>query len=217
MNNDDQLYGLFGGTFDPIHYGHITPIKAVLQSAGLANVTYIPAAQPAHRASPEASADARVAMTRIALDDETDLDVDAIELDRAAPSYTIDTLQSLREQNPERRYALIVGMDALLGLETWHRWQTLQQSVHIIALMRHGFDLPHSLPRWWRDARVDACAELQQSPAGKIICIETPLIPISATSIRARIAAGEDVREWMPPGVCEYIDAHDLYQKPSVT
>ena len=219
MHARDNLCGLFGGTFDPIHYGHLAPIREVCAAVALAKISYIPASIPPHRPQPEAAAAHRLEMTRIALADEQrnaqrseqPFEVDDIELKRPGPSYTIDTLQSLRRRHPKRRYALIVGLDALLGLETWHRWQALQQSVHIIALGRPGWHLPQPLPHWWQCAQAESNAELRHAAAGKIIFIETAAVAISSTLVRERIAAGGDLSRLVPPGVCDYIRAHNLY------
>lgn len=214
--SDNNLYGLFGGTFDPIHHGHLAPIKQVLETAALAQVTYIPSAVPPHREQPEASATHRLAMTRIAIAEHSQFAVDEIELtlqqqQKQQASYTIDTIQTLQQQNPTRRYVLIVGLDAFLGLETWHRWQELQRSVHIIAMTRPGWQLPETLPSWWQAARAESEAELHDSAAGKILFIETTPNPISATQVRERIDAGEDVSGMLPRKVWDYICAHNLY------
>lgn len=217
MPVDDSLCGLFGGTFDPIHRGHLAPLREVqarLQAAGLARIIYLPAARPPHRRQPVASAPQRLAMTRIAVADEPQFAVDDIELSRPGDSYTVATLAALRQQNPHRRYALIVGLDALLALETWHRWQTLQRSVHIIAMARPGWRLPKPLPSWWQAARVESGAELRRTVGGKILFMETTPQPISATLVRARLAAGEAeaVLPMLPSGVWDYICAHNLYR-----
>lgn len=212
MSNNYNLYGLFGGTFDPIHYGHLTPLKEVLRIAELSQITYIPVALPAHRRLPEANAEHRLAMTRLAVDEEPHFTVDDIELKRHGISYTVDTLHSLRQRYPQRQYALIIGLDALLTLETWHRWQTLQHSVHIIALARYGWQLPQTLPPWWQAAYVESCAELRQSAGGKILFIETTPTPISATTVRARLKAGEEISTMTPRRVCDYIRTHNLYR-----
>ncbi len=105
----------------------------------------------------------------------------------------------------------MVGLDALLGLETWHRWRALQQSVHIIAIARPGWRLPRPLPRWWRAARAESGAELRRVSAGKILFIETAPVAVSATLVRRRIAAGGDARELLPPAVWDYIRRNQLY------
>ena len=217
--HSDNLYGIFGGTFDPIHYGHLAPLRQVLRGAALTSLAYFPAAVPPHRPPPDADAAHRLAMLRIALadeagaapSDEPSFAVDDIELKRPGPSYTIDTIQSLQRRHPRRRYALIIGLDALLEFETWHRWQALQQSVHIIAIGRCGWKLPRSLPHWWQAARVESGTELHRTAAGKILFIETTPVAISSTLIRARLKAGQEIRDLMPVGVCNYIREHNLY------
>ena len=219
MHACDNLCGLFGGTFDPIHYGHLAPVREVCVAAGLAKVAYIPAAAPPHRPPPQAGADHRLAMTRIALADERQngrpFEADDVELKRRGPSYSIDTLQSLRRRHPKQRYALIVGLDALLGLETWHRWRALQQSVHIIVMTRPGWRAPEPPPAWWRLARAgtdsDSGDALQRAAAGKLVFIDTAPVDASATEVRERIARGGDWDALVPPGVGDYIRKHNLY------
>lgn len=218
---NSPLCGLFGGTFDPIHYGHIAPLKETLRLADLAQITYIPAAQPPHRPPPCAAAEHRLAMTRLAIAEanEPKFAVDAIEFERAADSnadsasYTADTLHALRRQNPHQRYALIVGLDALLGLETWRRWQSILDNAHIIALARPGWQspAPAELPRWWQAARVELHAELRRFPAGKILFLAPTPQDISATMVRARLREGADVRDLIPQSVASYIRTHRLY------
>ena len=219
MHARDNLCGLFGGTFDPIHYGHITPLRQVFHAAALTSLAYLPAAVPPHRPQPDTDAAHRLAMVRIALANQANAEasqepsfaVDDIELKRPGPSYTIDTIQSLQQRHPGRRYALIIGLDALLEFETWHRWQALQQSVHIIAFGRCGWKLPRSLPHWWQAARVESSAELRRTAAGNMLLLETTPLAISSTLIRERLKAGEDASDLMPVGVCNYIREHNLY------
>ena len=218
MPADSQLYGLYGGTFDPIHYGHIKPICEVAQLAQLRKVTYLPSAYPPHRPSPHASAAHRVAMVRIALAGEDaaralHFEVDDLELQREPPSYTIDTLQSLKVQYPHRRYALILGLDALLNLETWHRWQGLRELVHIIAIARAGWQVPQSLPDWWQSARVESRAGLDGEDAGRLLFVEVAPVAISSTLVRARIRDGEGIADLLPRAVSEYIAEHNLYNE----
>ncbi len=213
-----ELYGLFGGTFDPFHYGHLAPVKELFQSTVLAKVVYIPTSQPAHRCAPEATAKHRLAMTKIALASEPDFLVDDIEMERSGPSYTIDTLRLLLEQQPDRRYVLIVGIDVLLNLETWHQWKTLQQNTHIIAMARPGWQLPQPLPTWWNTARVTSLTELFRAEPGKIFFVESTPPPLyaelSASRIRNNIRDGNPVSLLLPPGVWSYIRTHRLYNCP---
>ncbi|MGI9311659.1 MAG: nicotinate-nucleotide adenylyltransferase [bacterium] len=208
--DDSALHGLFGGAFDPIHRGHLTPVAEAMRVASLSTVTYLPAAAPPHRPPPEASARHRLQMTRIAVNHRPRCVADGIELRRAGPSYTIDTLRELRRRHPRRRYALLLGLDALLGLERWHRWRALQSSTHIIALARPGWRVERT-PAWWRGARVESGDDLRRARGGKLLLLETAPVAISATQVRARIRAGEPVGELLPVGVWDYIRAHRLY------
>ncbi len=211
MPDNDQLHGLFGGTFDPIHGGHLAVAYAALQCADLGAITYLPAARPPHRRPPHAAAAHRLEMARIATAAEPRFSVCDLELKRRGRSYTIDTVHALQRQNPRRRYALILGLDALLGLENWHRWQALRLSAHIIAIARPGVQAPQP-PAWWQAAEVESSAELHRARAGKILFSHTAPSPISATEVRARLSASEEVGDWLPRGVGDYIRAHGLYR-----
>ncbi|MDD9823204.1 MAG: nicotinate-nucleotide adenylyltransferase [Gammaproteobacteria bacterium] len=224
------MCGLFGGTFDPIHLGHLRPVMAAARAAGLAKVVYIPAGAPPHRPRPVASAGDRLAMVKMALDAELKdfaaaveskdsaaadmeikLEVDDIEIKRRGPSFTFDTVQELQRRAPQTRYALLLGLDALLELETWHRWEALQRGVHIIGIARPGWRAPAPLPTWWRRAQVESAAALRAAAAGKIFIAETATAAISSTAVRARIQAGGEAGECLPPAVRDYIRDQNLY------
>lgn len=220
--------GIFGGTFDPIHMGHIRPVMAAARAAGLVKVIYIPAGRPPHRPPPAARADDRLAMVKIALADaaaarskaaaavatDVALEVDDIELKRRGASYTIDTVQELQRRAPRTNYVLLLGLDALLNFETWHRWDALQRGVHIVGIARPGWRAPEPLPAWWRTARVESAAALRDASAGKILIIETAPVDISATAVRDNIRAGR-ATAGVPPGVLDYIRQHNLYADPT--
>ena len=202
-----NLYGLFGGAFDPIHYGHLRPLREVLRAAELAEIAYIPAARPPHRA-PAAAAPHRLAMTQIAVADEPNFTADAIELNRPGISYTADTVAELQNQHPRRKYVWIMGADALAEFHAWHRAAELQNRLHIIALARPGFAAPDR----WRGAVAHSAEELRAAAGGKLWLLPTAPVDISATALRARLACGDSVAEFTPPAVCDYIGAHNLYR-----
>jgi len=213
----DSFCGIFGGTFDPLHHGHITPVIAAARVAGLAKVVYIPAGAPPHRPRPQASAAHRLAMVKLALAEvdagDVELTVDDIELNRRGHSYTIDTVQELQRRAPRTNYVLLLGLDALLGFESWHRWNELQRAIHIIGIARPGWRAPASPPAWWREAQVNTAAELRDARAGKILILKTAGVDISATKVRAWLRAGDadGYRDCLPSGVVDYIREHNLY------
>lgn len=216
----ELLCGIFGGTFDPIHFGHLIPIQNAARAAGLDKIIYIPAGTPPHRPPPAAPAADRLAMVKLALSrapaDGIELTVDDMECKRRGPSYTIDTVQELQRREPRANHVLLLGLDALLNLETWHRWEELQRGINIIAIARPGWRAPASPPAWWRRARVNCADELRAACAGKIFIIETAAVNISATEVRDKIRAGNDAGDesiagCLPRAVRDYIREHNLY------
>lgn len=201
--------GIFGGTFDPIHIGHVETVRQVMQQTGLPLVRYIPAAIPPHRPRPGTSAEQRLAMVDLALQDQRDMIVDARELRRRGHSYTVDTVESLQGEFPDIDFSLILGLDALLGFDRWHRWQELLSLVGIYVMVRPGYALPDPLPDWWQVADASAPDSLA---AGKIQAISIDPVDVSATGIREGIRAGEDQHHVLHPEVWQYIQIHKLYE-----
>ncbi|WP_153163362.1 nicotinate-nucleotide adenylyltransferase [Zoogloea sp. 1C4] len=208
--------GLFGGTFDPIHLGHLRLAETAREALGLARVRLIPAGQPPHRATPGASGNHRLAMARLATADNPAFEVDAAEVTAAQASFTILTLERLRaELGPARPLVLLLGVDAFLGLPTWRRWTELLDFAHLAVANRPGYTLDAAqMPPALADlvARCKASpAALGAAPAGAIVPFEMTPLAISATDIRARAAAGLSLRYLLPPPVVDYISRHQLY------
>lgn len=208
--------GLFGGTFDPIHLGHLRLAETAREALGLERVRLIPAGQPPHRATPGASGADRLAMARLATADNPAFEVDAAEVTAAQASFTILTLERLRaELGPERPLVLLLGVDAFLGLPTWRRWTELLDFAHLAVANRPGYSLDAAqMPTALADlvARCKAGpAALGAAPAGAIVPFEMTPLAISATDIRARAAAGLSLRYLLPPPVVDYISRHQLY------
>lgn len=208
--------GLFGGTFDPIHLGHLRLAETAREALGLERVRLIPAGQPPHRATPGASGADRLAMARLATADNPAFEVDAAEVTAAQASFTILTLERLRaELGPERPLVLLLGVDAFLGLPTWRRWTELLDFAHLAVANRPGYSLDAAqMPTALADlvARCKASpAALGAAPAGAIVPFEMTPLAISATDIRARAAAGLSLRYLLPPAVVDYISLHQLY------
>jgi len=213
------ILGILGGTFDPIHCGHLELAREVMAAAGLAGVRLIPAGDPPHRSAPVAAATARLAMAELAVDGHPGLAVDAREVLRAGRSYTVATLEELRaEEVGDEPLALIVGADAFLGLPTWNRWRELWRLAHIIVVARPGtaFDgaLPPELASEWALRYRAAPGALRAAPTGAIVRIDITPRPISASAIRAALARGDRaaVRGLLPPAVLAYIERNRLYR-----
>lgn len=209
--------GLFGGTFDPIHFGHLRLALEVKQALALDELRLLPCHQPGHRDEPEVSAALRVEMLKLALSGSDQLQLDTRELERTGPSYSVDTLTELREElGPEISLAWIMGSDAFAGLDRWHRWQELLDLGHMIVVMRPGWELPERGPVAEYLARHKADGQvLRQKAAGHIVVQTLRLLPISATDIRAQICAGDSPQFLLPDSVWEFIQSRGLYARTS--
>lgn len=214
----------YGGTFDPVHLGHLAIARAARDELQVA-VRMLPAADPPHRAVPGATAEQRFAMLSLAIGDEPGLLLDHRELDRAVrfpgrPSYTVDTLRELRgELGPSRPLAWLVGADSLLGLSSWHEWESLFGLAHFVVAERPGSPLQASVDGELGRALEGRWADNEQalfaSPAGRILRLHHPLRAESASAVRAQIGAGGPWRALLPPAVADYVAAHDLYRSPT--
>lgn len=206
--------GIFGGTFDPVHIGHLRSALEVAEFMALDELRLIPSARPPHREAPQVSAHDRLAMVELAVAGLPPLRVDDRELRRDKPSYSIDTLESLRsELAADDQLFLLIGWDAFCDLPTWHRWRELLEHCHILVLQRPDADseAPETL-RNLLAARSISDPLVLTGPGGQISFIwQTPLA-VSATQIRSLLANGKSVRFLLPDAVLSYIHAHGLYR-----
>lgn len=207
--------GVFGGTFDPIHYGHLRTAFEMLQALRFEEVRFIPCGDPPHRGETFASAEDRLQMVRVAAEQQSGFVVDDIEVRRDGPSYTIDTLLSLREEFPRRSLGLILGMDAFLGLPRWYRWTEILQVAHIVVAHRPGWRAPDigplgALLNEHGTHRVD---DLHESISGRIHIHAVTQLEISSTEIRELVDAGRDPRFLMPDDVRNVIAKSACYGK----
>jgi len=211
--------GLFGGTFDPVHFGHLRLAQEMADLLGLAKVRLIPAGQPPHRDTPRTAPEHRLAMVRLAAADNPLFEVDEREVLKPTPSYSVETLAGLRaELGPERSLVLLLGADAFLGLATWHRWEELFTLAHIAVAQRPGFAMeswatamPLELRQEWEDRLTETAADIRGAPAGRIIARETTRLDISATRIRLMAGGGGNPRYLLPDAVLDYIRSNHLY------
>ena len=212
--------GIFGGTFDPVHYGHLRAANEVRGKLDLAELRLVPARDPPHRGAPTATARQRAAMLELAIGEFPHLRIDTREIERTGKSYTFDTLAELRNEMPRRPIVLVVGADAFAGLPAWHRWLEIPSLAHIAVVTRPGTrveDALHGpLAALWKDRLDDDVRQLENGPAGAIFAVSVTPQPISATAIRAALAQGregiERVRGLLPAVVLTYIDQHRLYR-----
>ncbi len=206
--------GVLGGTFDPVHIGHLRGALEVAETLGLDEVRLIPNFRPPHREAPNGSAQDRLAMVRLAVQDLPLLKVDARELERDMPSYTLDTLVSLRtELEAGDTLFLIMGWDAFCGLPGWHRWEELLDHCHLLVMQRPDAD--SEAPEALRDLLAARCVNDPLALAGsggQIAFVWQAPLGVSATRIRQFLACGRSVRFLVPDAVLAYIHAHGLYR-----
>lgn len=210
------MIGILGGTFDPIHYGHLRPALEIQEALGLEAVRFIPSAEPPHRDKPQASAQQRLMLVREAIRDQPGFELDDRELRRSGPSYMVDTLQSLREElGSQTPLGLILGLDAFLGLESWSRWQSLFEQAHLLITHRPGWSLRDlhagSSLAGEIETRFTEPERLARQPAGKLSFQAVTQLDISASGIRQQLAEGRDIRYLLPDGVYELIKTQHIY------
>jgi len=207
--------GVFGGTFNPVHYGHLRSALELVERLQLHHLRLMPCAQPPHRARPDCSAADRAAMVELAVSGEPRLRCDNRELRRSGVSYTIDSLLELRaELGAGHSLCMVMGCDAVHKITTWHRFEELLEVTHIAVIARPGWHLPHEgqVARWLADNRGGGAQVLQQQPAGRILVEELRPLSISSTEIRELMAAGRSARYLLPEPVLDYIQTNSLYR-----
>ena len=211
--------GILGGTFDPIHYGHLRLAEEMLEQAGLGKIFFIPAGIPPHRNSPLVSARHRSEMVRLAIADRPDFELDEREVRRTGKCYTVDTLRELRVEFGEAQsLCLLMGGDAFLELHTWHEWELLFEMAHIVVGYRPGFTLDERIHKATLELRTHyrkrlcTVEALKKQPCGGIVELAIPKLEISATLIRNRVAENRSIRYLLPNEVADYIHQQQLYQ-----
>jgi nicotinate-nucleotide adenylyltransferase len=208
-----QPIGLFGGTFDPLHYGHLRTAFELWQVLRLAEVRFMPTGSPPHREEPLAPAQLRLDMVRAAVADQPAFVVDDREVRRAGVSYSVDTLTELRAENPKRSLCLILGMDAFLGLPNWHRWRDLLDLAHVVVAHRPGWRAPTMGPlgEVMVDRGTGSVRDLHEQLGGRIYVHAVTQLEISSTDLRQLIAAGRDPRYIVPEEVRRIIRETKCY------
>lgn len=203
------MIGILGGTFDPIHNGHLHVAQQVLDRVALEQVHFLPCAIPAHRGVPRESAVDRLRMIELAIDHHGKFALNTLELDRGGQSYMVDTLREIRQGNPRQTHCLILGADAFNRLETWKSPSEVLQLAHLLVCQRPEIELDRAI---FPDRWVESIAMLGQSAEGSILPLEIEQNPCSSTGVRDMLAAQDSEIQCLPPAVFEYIQQRQLYR-----
>lgn len=206
--------GVMGGMFDPVHLGHLEAANLAIETLGLHELRMVPCHIPNHRGDAHASAEHRLAMLRLASADYHKVVIDDRECLREGVSYTVDTLASIAQENPDAILVLVMGIDSFVTLPTWHRWQALFMMAHILVLARPGSAVTID-PELEVDLEFREVADVERlfwGPQGKILRLAQPQIDISSTVVREQLGNGGSAETNIPRVVKDYIQTHSLYQ-----
>ncbi len=211
--------GILGGTFDPVHYGHLRLAQELAEAMRMAEVRIVPSGTPPHRAAPQVTAEQRLEMVRLATAGNPLFMVDDREVRRSGPGYSVDTLTELRrEAGGTRPLCMLLGADAFLELATWHRWRELFGLAHLVVAHRPGFPpeswperMPQPLAREYEARLLHQPFAVHLSPAGGIATQAIAALDISGSMIRDSLARGVSPRYLLPDPVLDYIRSHNLY------
>jgi nicotinate-nucleotide adenylyltransferase len=213
MNNPSSI-GILGGTFDPVHWGHIKIAEQIIEHLALQRIHFLPNKVPPHRSQPLADIDDRVNMIKYAIAEFPQFVLDNTEISRGGYSYMIDTLKILRQRFPDTPLSLIMGADAFESFNTWHDWQDIPNFAHLIIMNRP--ELPNTKTGWMGDILRERCTqnpkELTQKLAGCIYELRVDPIDISATSIRGKLKHQQSIAHEVPDKVFNYINDRKLYR-----
>lgn len=219
MRPEIRPLGIFGGTFDPVHFGHLRLAEEAADALGLKSVRWIPAGQPALRDTPVVGARQRLDMVRLAIAGNPRFELDPAEVDAEQASYTVPTLERLRRADacgPQRPLVLLVGNDAFAGMAGWHRWEELFDLAHVAVAHRPGYSidpagLPSALAAVFRARRCYDPGQLADTPAGRIVTFAMTPLDISATRIRSMLSKDLSPRYLLPDSVIAHIHNHRFY------
>ncbi|VAW94697.1 Nicotinate-nucleotide adenylyltransferase [hydrothermal vent metagenome] len=209
------MIGIYGGTFDPVHFGHLRPAVDVYSELGLSEVRFIPAGVPVHRDMPVASSEHRYQMLLLATENVAGLSVDDREITRDEPSYMIDTIRSLQADFSNEKFCLIVGMDAFIGFAAWREWRTILELVNIVVTCRPRFDLASIADSALKDyvlaAETKDKDEFLEGASGHCYFCPVTQLDISATKIRKLVKRGSELNYLLPDSVINYLLQKQLY------
>lgn len=212
---NNMSVALLGGTFNPIHFGHLNLANCLVDYLHVESVRMIPCAIPPHRETPSVSAEQRLAMLQLAIDDHPLLTSDDLELRKSTPSYSIETVQQIRQQvGEETPLFFCIGMDSLLTIDSWHHWQQLLDYCHLAICPRPGYKLPIKghLAEWIEQNLCDDIERVKTLAQGCLHLCKIPLKDISSTAIRDSIKCAQSIDHLTPKSVVNFITKHSLYE-----
>jgi nicotinate-nucleotide adenylyltransferase len=203
------MIGILGGTFDPVHNGHLHIATQAVSRLGLSQVQFMPCALPVHRDQPHATAQQRCAMIELVLAEYPELVLNTLEIDRDGPSYMVDSLRQIRSAG-DTAPVLLLGSDAFNGFASWKQPERILELAHLVVCMRPGVEVDAAL---FPGHRVDSPQQLSTQQPGSILLLEVDAIECSSSAVRAALTDGEIPRQWLHPAVVDYIQNHHLYRR----
>ncbi|MBL4583748.1 MAG: nicotinate-nucleotide adenylyltransferase [Pseudomonadales bacterium] len=214
MSTPRSVVAFMGGTFDPLHFGHLRMARELKQAIAAGQFRLVPCGDPYHKAHPVSPASQRVKMLELALANDAELDLDTRELKRDGPTYSYDTLVSLRQElGADASLIMVMGMDSFLSLPKWHNWQKLTELGHILVVHRPGSEqaLSEPLQSWYANCKATQLEQLRSSSHGLVFDLRMTMLDISATQIRGLLSEGQSPQYLLPESVLEYINQTGLY------
>lgn len=214
--DEPKVIAIMGGTFDPIHNGHVETAKETAAWLNVEQLLFLPAHIPPHKATTSANAQHREAMVKLACQQQPLFQLDSRELKRHSASYTVTSLQEIKQEHPNSRVFFVIGMDSLLNFTCWHQWQTILSLCHLVVNIRPGYQLAQINPatqQLLKDHRVNSLTELDQQQAGGIIFHKNQTFNISSSEIRQQLSANKTHNNHLAESVHRYILEENLYQK----
>lgn len=210
--------GIFGGTFDPVHFGHLRVILEILENFDLAELCVVPCKTPPIKDAAIASSKQRLEMLQLALEKQKNVSINDIEIKRDGPSYTFDTLSAFKNKSPDKQLLLVLGTDAFLSLNHWYKWQEILNLTHIIVIHRPGWNIDgdqinKDIKSLLKNNLVNDKSALNDSDAGKILLFPIRKLDISSSGIRKIIADGKSPHYLLPQIIADYISKNNLYFK----
>ena len=212
---NNMSVALFGGTFNPVHFGHLNLASRLADYLQIPSVRMMPCAIPPHREAPTTDTQHRLAMLNLAIADNPVLIADDLELKRAGTSYSIDTIELVRQEiGTQVPLFFCLGIDALLSIDSWHRWSELLDFCHLVACSRPDYSLPQdgAVATWIEQYKCKDIRQMKKQPHGSIHLCKIPMVDISSTAIRDSIKCAKNIDHMTPEPVVNYIKQHSLYE-----